>query len=185
MAVAAVSPQQLSYMMLALLGSPYMGNTDKVELQVKSDNLDGTVTVPKWVLAQAAGSTFGYVPEYYYDNDETMPASTRMDADEFEIHVDLSAYDLEANHVKVKVLDSENIRVEAKKRYINRYGAATSTTVSRKFRVPKTYDTNRLSAHLNYAGTLNIVIPRKNSVTVESTSVLRNSDDKYVVLVDL
>lgn len=180
MAVAAVSPQQLSYLMLALLGSPYMDNNDKVELQVKSDTLDGAVTVPKWVLAQAAGSTFGYVPDSYYDDDEVMPASTRMDVDLFEIHVDLSAYDRDADRVKVKVLDRENVRVEAKKRYVNRYGVATSRTVSRRFRVPRSYDTDRLSARLNYAGTLNIVVPRRNSIALHSS--LLHNDDKYVVV---
>ncbi|XP_066148327.1 heat shock protein 26-like [Euwallacea fornicatus] len=178
MVTTTLNQQQLSYLFLTLLGGSPSGDlTDKVELKVNGDNFDGSLAVPKWVLAQVAGSVLGYASDndYSFDND-IMPASIRIDPDWFRIYIDLSEYDQETNKVKVRTLSDDSVKIEGSKKSLNKNGATTTKTVSRNFRVPKTYDVERLTAIISNNGILHISIPKEN----DNVFLVSRENDKYI-----
>lgn len=163
--MVTVSQSSLPYFLLALMGSSNLSDDEVQVVNIDSDNFDGSVTVPNWLLGQAAGSGFGYVP--VPNEDDPLPSTIKMDSDWYRIRVDLSTFD--QDKVRVKIVDGQTIRIEAKQRYINKYGAATLRTFTRRFPVPRSYDIYNSDAQIDRLGVLTVKIPNKSGDVITIT----------------
>ncbi|ENN81845.1 hypothetical protein D910_12263 [Dendroctonus ponderosae] len=169
---SGVSYQTFSYLLLALLGAnSTLADSDKVDVKINTDNFDGTITVPKWVLAHAAEATLGYIPTGVFDGDDALPSSIKLEPDWFIIQVEMNTFEQDPDKIKVKVLDSETVQVEVKQKHTNRYGVNTSRTVTRSFMVPRTYDVDETDARLTSGGVLIIRVPKTDGTVITITKI--------------
>lgn len=167
---SGVTHQTFSYLLLALLGAnSTLADSDKVDVKISTDNFDGTITVPKSVLTHAAEATLGFIPNAAFDGDDTLPSSIEIGPDWFVIQVKMYTFEQDPDKIKINILDSNTIQLEAKQKYTNRYGMITSRTVTRNFMVPRTYDVDLTDANLTSSGILIIRVPKSNNSVITIT----------------
>jgi len=163
--------------LLVLLNTSVIGqiDSDRVQVNINSDSLDGTVQVPRWVLSQAGQASLGLLPtnNWSYD-DGSLPSSIRREPEWYQIRINLYLFD--QDNIRVKIIDSNTIRVEARRRQLSTYGGTFSRTVSRTFSIPRSYNVYQLTTNINDSGILVINVPNRDGGAV----TINGNGDRYI-----